>query len=272
MLLYVYFFLGIIVGYAAMITVATETTLQMRIITMTAAGIIGIIIMVFSTSLYVYSVQRKKLKEANHYKEQCIEDLIRQYKQITMKNEELQRQRHDQNAHLNILRKIAESGDLDEFCKYVDELGEKHRNVDYISTGNVIGDAILNEWAEAAGKQGIRFNVAGRFPEGMKIIASDLSSLLSNGVKNACEAAAKCDEEKSVEITIKTFKGKLFLKIKNSANIKLVRQGDHLTTSKTDKSVHGLGTKIMAEIVKKYDGSLDWEYDETGYVITNLEI
>ena len=136
----------------------------------------------------------------------------------------------------------------------------------------MVADAILNEQAAWAEENQITFFVTGRIPDGLRISDSDLAVLLSNGIKNACEAAAKCEEKREVLVFIKSYKSVLFLEIKNSAAAAPVQRGDFLLTSKEDKENHGIGTRNMKRVIEKYDGMLSWEYDGECSVTTKIEI
>ena len=48
----------------------------------------------------------------------------------------------------------------------------------------------------------------------------------------------------------------------NSCDTPPSTKNGELITSKENKETHGLGTKSIKKIVTKYDGELDWEYNE----------
>ena len=48
----------------------------------------------------------------------------------------------------------------------------------------------------------------------------------------------------------------------NSCDTAPDTKNGELITTKKNKEAHGLGTKSIKKIVDKYDGELDWEYDE----------
>lgn len=95
-----------------------------------------------------------------------------------------------------------------------------------------------------------------RMNQKLRVSDADLASLLSNAVKNACEAATLCEEERSVEVCVRSYKQKLFLEIRNSAIAAPTAGDGHLATTKEDVENHGIGTRNMADIVEKYEGKL----------------
>lgn len=275
--LFLYYFVcitasGIVISYAGIMATDQVMIYRYKVALYIASGVLSIIILIFGILLNAYLVQRNRLRENDMFKQKCIEEQAAQYELITHKNQQLQRFRHDQKAYILVLKNIVEKGDMLKLKQYINELGQKISDIDYIATGNLIGDAILNAQAEKAEKENITFQVIGRFSERMNISDADLASLLSNAVKNACEAAMHCGEKGFVEIRIKSYKQKLFLEIRNSALSAPVFRDGHLVTTKKDKKEHGIGTQNMEDITAKYDGKLTWKYDDSGYVTTKIEI
>lgn len=263
---------GIVNAFAGIMAADQVMVYRYKVALYMASGILSIIILVFSVLLHIFFIQRNRLREDDLFKKKCIEEQAAQYALITQKNEQLQRFRHDQQAYVLALKGIIQSGDTRQLYEYVEDIAQKVKAFDYISTGNTVGDAIINAQAEHAEAADITFQVAGRFPEYMRVSDADLAVLLSNAVKNACEAAEQCESPRSVEIMIRSYKKKLFLEIRNTAVSIPVMQKGSLITTKEDKQSHGIGTRNMADIVAKYDGKLLWEYDEAGIVTTKIEI
>lgn len=265
-------FSGIVIGYAGIMAADQVMIYRYKVALYVASGVLGIVILVFGVLLNVFFIQRNRLREDDLFKQKCIEEQTAQYALITRKNEQLQRFRHDQKAYVLALKGIMRKGDIEQLQEYVDDVDQRIKEFDYIATGNMVGDAILNAQAESAEKAGVAFHVAGRFPERMRITDADLASLLSNAVKNAYEAAAQCGKNRFVKVQIKTYRQKIFLEICNSAAAAPQFQDGHLVTTKKDRKSHGIGTQNMADITEKYDGKLTWEYDGNGHVITKIEI
>jgi len=265
------FVIGLTTGYAMMLTSEGDVVIRMQIIMLSLSGIVGLVILTFGILLHFVKRQNENLQSCNKYNEKCIEDQTRQYELITRKNYELSKLRHDQRSHLIALRDMAIRGDFEALIQYTDELSAINKKTDYISTGNIVGDAIINEWAEQAADAGIIFNVVGVFPDSISIKSTDLNCILSNVVKNAYEAALKSSSEKFIEIAIKNNNGRIFIKVTNSSDTNLIRQGKYLKTS-NNNGVHGYGTRIIVDTVKKYDGNVRWYRNNLGHVITEVDI
>jgi histidine kinase-, DNA gyrase B-, and HSP90-like ATPase len=90
----------------------------------------------------------------------------------------------------------------------------------------------------------------------------DLCSLISNLLDNAIEANCKLDMTKRrLQIEIKPYNNMLLLFISNSSNgIYLYGgNGNLLTTKTSNKNEHGIGIKRINEIVKKYNGIIEFD-------------
>lgn len=263
---------GIVIGFASGMAMDNGMIYRYKVVMQLAICVLSVGILAFGVLLNVLYEQRKKLKEDDRLKQMCIEQQAEQYAEITIKNQKLQHFRHDQKAYLLALRALIDKGDLAQLRQYTEDIKQKTNETDYIATGNMVADAILNEQAAWAEENHIAFFVTGRIPDGLKISDFDLAVLLSNGIKNACEAAAKCEEKREVFVFIKSYKRTLYLEIKNSAIAAPMQQGEYLLTSKEDEENHGIGTQNMKQVIEKYDGMLSWEHDGEYHVITNIEI
>lgn len=234
---------GVAIGVASMVAVDNGMIYRYKVAMQLAVCVLGIGMLAFSVLLNVLYEQRKKLKEDDQFKQRCIEQQAAQYEEITVKNKKLLSFRHDQKAYLLALRALIDEGDLTQLRRYTEDLEQKARDFDYIATGNLVADAIVNAQAAWAEEAAVDFFVAGR-----------------------------CAEKREVFVLIKSYKKMLFLEIRNTAIEAPRVQDGQLLTSKQDKENHGIGTQNMQQVVEKYDGTLTWEYDEEGQVTTKIEI
>ena len=58
--------------------------------------------------------------------------------------------------------------------------------------------------------------------------------------------------------------------IRNSAEDQPELEEGYLITTKKDKKNHGIGTRNMVETARKNGGDVTWDWDERGYVTTNI--
>lgn len=92
---------------------------------------------------------------------------------------------------------------------------------------------------------------------------TDLSTILNNLLDNAVESAEKSKGRKiSVSIFSKSNSMQV-LKISNSCDTAPSLENKKLLTTKSNKELHGLGISSVSKTIKKYDGLLDWVYDDS---------
>lgn len=98
----------------------------------------------------------------------------------------------------------------------------------------------------------------------------DLCSLFCNLIDNAIEASEKItdrEEERSIKISADCRSGFLILRVENRAQqVPEFRNGTCRTSKSTDKELHGLGLKLVRQIVEEYDGRM--EIKTAGHKIT----
>jgi sensor histidine kinase regulating citrate/malate metabolism len=139
-----------------------------------------------------------------------------------------------------------------------------------IKTGNEIADAVINQKYMIAKKNDIEFNVTGALGETMGINAVDLCALMSNGLDNAIEANLKIKNKnfRKINLHIKPYKDYLLIEIINSVEDGM-KDIENLQTTKKDKSKHGFGMLSMKKVVEKYEGYLQYNYENSHF---NLSI
>lgn len=74
--------------------------------------------------------------------------------------------------------------------------------------------------------------------------------------------AAKLSNRKSIDLSINRVNKFDVLTCSNSCDSKPYAIGKTLRTTKSDTCFHGLGVNSIKNIVNKYDGSFEWNYNE----------
>lgn len=183
----------------------------------------------------------------------------------SINSENLRKIRHDITKHTANAVALIESGKTDDAITLLKNTGEATETIIpryIINTGNNVVDAIISSKAALCESKGIMFSYQIEPLEDIRIDTVDLSSLLSNLMDNAIEAA-----EKTVNgyIKIEIFKYKAYYDIcvENSFMGKdsISYSGSRLLSTKPDNVMHGYGTQIVEDIARKYDGDSTWNAD-----------
>ena len=167
---------------------------------------------------------------------------------------------HDIKNHLLNINSIAASEDVE---KYIEDVYGKVDKYSFIGkTSNKMLDLILNKYTAICKNKEIKFNVE-TFSENLTFINDvDLSTLLNNLFDNAIEATEKCDE-KTIDFYLKrNDNGFHIIDLKNSCIQKPIFRNNKFLSTKKDSEYHGIGTKNIERIVKKYAGEIEWTYNE----------
>lgn len=174
-------------------------------------------------------------------------------------NEEMHAFAHDTKNHLSTIKYLADDEQVDE---YIDKIySDLNKYSASGKTDNKILDIILNKYSVLCEINKIEFYTVIKTANLNYISSSDLSSLLNNMLDNALEAARK-SKGKRIELSINRAQSFDVLTCTNSCDVRPEAENHILKTTKEDKRFHGYGTKSMRKIVKKYNGTYKWDYNE----------
>lgn len=167
---------------------------------------------------------------------------------------------HDIKNHLLNINSIADS---EEVNKYIEEVYGKVDKYSYIGrTSNKMLDLILNKYTIICKNKNIQLNIE-TFSENLSFINDvDLSTLLNNLFDNSIEAAEKCDTKEIDFVLKRNDNGCHIIDLKNSCIQKPIIKNHKLLSTKKDSNYHGIGTKNIEKTAKKYNGEIEWIYNE----------
>lgn len=183
--------------------------------------------------------------------------------------------KHDMKNYLAdieaLLREKEYPRGQEEVRRYLDGLYNSMEELEMkCRTGNPVTDVVLSRKMRESGTSGIPFECEFIYPEGMGISAFDLSIILNNALENALEASKKEKDKAHIRVESYRRENLFFMEIENyyTGMPKIDASGEYLKTTKEDKSRHGLGTKNIANSVKRYDGKLNYDYQNNIFCLT----
>ena len=222
-------------------------------------SLIGIALVCIFAVTMISNERQKKLTEQITINNRCIREQTEQYRILNEKQKELRAFRHDIKGHILAMRRMAAQGSSQELAAYLEKWAGLQEETFYISSNNIIGDAIFNFYYDKGCKEGIEVKVMGKFLQNMDVAETDLCIVLTNTVSNAYEAALKCGKGSIVTIELSQFCGKAMIVITNPVKEEPKIQGGIMATTKADKELHGLGISNTMKAPEKYDGQITWE-------------
>ncbi|MFZ7102287.1 MAG: GHKL domain-containing protein [Peptococcaceae bacterium] len=184
--------------------------------------------------------------------------------------QEVYRLNHDIHHHFGALGHLLEQNDIPRAREYLAKLtGDYSLDKQIVYAKNQLLNYIVGYTAKQAEAKGIRFTHTIDLPENAGISDSDLYSLFINIIDNAIAAAASVQDEaeRHIELACNMKNGFMHVSCKNSKANGVVFEGGRYVTTKSGDGKHGLGLSIIENIVEKYRGVMDIEYDSNSFTI-----
>ncbi len=177
--------------------------------------------------------------------------------------------RHDLKNRMEVIRSLADTGNLDELKKYLCSVQNKISDIQlYSTTGNLSIDAIINSKLTQAAQKDIEVTASIALPASLCIDEDDIVIILGNLLDNALEANEYVDLDKKIDFNFHYENGCLLLKIKNSYNQGIVIKDGSYISRKENKSLHGIGLKSVKHTVEKYKGIMEIETTQDIFCVT----
>lgn len=231
--------------------------------------LMSIIVIYFFTYICSNFQQSKKLYLLQTSYEAMEERLSVQ----TQNTQKLQKIRHDIKNHLINVKNLIDKRDVTNAQLLLSEIIGQTDNISIgisQTSGNSIIDAIVAYKATVCYNKEINIEYFLEYLPELFIDLIDISSVISNIMDNAVEAAEK-SENPHIILKILMCRKYLTIFVKNSYcdDFQPVIDNGNLITTKSDKSMHGYGMQIVNEIALKYDGDCQIQLDGS-YFITNV--
>ena len=203
------------------------------------------------------------------YQRQLIET---HYQEVENMYRQMRGWRHDYRNHIQTMKVLASSGDLEGIRSYLDRLDTDLNTVDLaVKTGNAMADAILNSKISLAKSRYIPVQVDAHIPVRLKMSELDLCCVIGNLFDNAIEASlALPPEERLIRVYMDMKGTQLYLSFTNfTAGGKREKQGGRFLTTKGEG--HGFGLVRIDAIVERLEGYLS-RNSEDGAFTTEILI
>lgn len=220
----------------------------------------------FLANIVVYVIYEKAEKNTQKLMEL---ELAHQKNEIDMqylnliekKNQSMQVMAHDYKNHFLTISSMTDSPEIKEYINGL--LGEISKLNNMGKTQNRLLDVILSKYTSICEEKNIELEID-IVTDNLSIMNNnDISSLFNNLLDNATESAEKSESKKMLIQITNVMNSYRKIAVINSCDTAPLTKNGELITTKKNKEAHGLGTKSIKKIVDKYDGELDWEYDES---------
>ena len=234
-------------------------------INITKGAVLGILAITLFIVLVILVYQKKEMNRLMLIKDKCIKEQTEQYKTAMNKERELRRFRHDYNAHMTAISGLLANEEYDKLQEYIKSMGYFREKFNLVNSGNIITDAVFNQYKELCDKENIEFEISGKLPENFNMAETDLCVLVSNLISNAYEAALKCEEDRRIiSVEIRNSDEDIFIDVSNSVNGEVVFKNGLPVTDKQDRKNHGFGVENILEVVERNGGYVEWKQLDKG--------
>lgn len=197
------------------------------------------------------------LKTEKKYQEQYVDNAKLQY-------ETIRKIKHDIKNQYLVIHDLIKSGKIDDAKEYIENCSD---NLQYsaplIETDSLIANAVINSKLAMASSMGIQTSCLS-VRDLTRIDHIDLCNLLCNMLDNAITACLQLDENmnKSISIDIRKENEFYTFLVTNTIDKSVLESNPTLISTKNNNGEHGIGTKILSDISKKYKGRIDYFEEE----------
>lgn len=221
------------------------------------------IILFLVLMLYIYQLGYSKEENIRLLEEQKIYELERtEFNSLSETTERLRKMKHDMQIYVDAINVLAKDKKWDELIAYTEQYHNTLATTQSaIATGNIAIDCILTAKLDYAEKHGIKTEYYIMAPENFPLDSVELSSILGNIWNNSIEAGERLiisdpTEHPYIYFYIKPYQNMILIHIENNYDgvIKGSIDGDILSVKQGKE--HGLGIRLVKELVEKADGVL----------------
>lgn len=223
---------------------------------------IAIIFLVLNILLYILLSQISKLQKKN-YSLMLLSEIEKheekKYQESLSLWTDAQKIRHDFKNHMIAISTMLECGKSEECKNYINEYFLTLQNTKKFSqSGNSVLDYLID--SKLSDLENTQIIITGSVGNLSDIQDIDLASLMGNILDNAIEAQNKI-KNKYIELSFSTHNNTRIIICKNAIEKSVLKYNKTLQSTKKG-SGHGYGSKIIAEIVKKYNGIVHYFEEE----------
>lgn len=247
----------------------------------------------FAAGFYLFALDRIYLeqKKSSQYHAR-----IAAYQMLEEQYSQMERLRHDMKNHVIALMGLLENGEWEKMGDYLESMRDSGGfGKAEEATGNRAVDALLHQKRQEAERRKIRWECDVQMPKPCCINEFDMCILFGNILDNAVEACERLrcrrplqedgDEEgeRFIHIRARSVKKCFLLEVRNSvrpeeeyengksSQLSRGNMGERAVQGKGDAGRrHGIGLINIKDMVKRYDGVMNTEFQDGVFTISVL--
>ncbi len=213
-------------------------------------------------AVIMYSMTNRIIKNKAENYEKLITAQYDYYTQLSRSYLEIRRFKHDYKNMQIGLKKLLSDNKTKEALAMLATMDEQPDNHIRFNTGNSIVDALLSDKLKAAEENHIVIVFEGTVPVNA-VENVDLCVIFGNALDNAMEACEKIHSPSEIHILSKCSGSFALIEISNPVSEKVEIHNILPETTKPDSDIHGFGLYSIQQVIKKYDGTIKCECDDS---------
>ncbi len=234
-----------------------------------------IFMLIFSLFIFMLmlsgEIEKERMKlNISELSNELLEEKYSLVSDIYSKNAKLY---HDLNKHLNVLYQLLESGKTESAKNYIEKISEPMKQLsEKIWTGVDIIDIIINSELDKMNRYGIKADINVEFPQKTNLLPNDMCTILANLLDNSIEAIRRLENPEMISFTMRVVNQLLLIKVENRCTDQDTAFSYFPETTKKNKNLHGWGMRSVEEIVKKYNGKMQWKQENGTFEVMILMV
>lgn len=244
-----------------------------RVVITLLAGVLCVFVMVLVSVFVIYAMCKEQSAVITLRAEKQRLQSEREMSNITESAlEDLRCIRHDLKNQYAYIQILLESGRNEDALSYLRQLSANVLpQLSDVDCGNQSINTILNMEVSKAKKEQITVDHQLAVPPVLPFADEDLRAIIANLMDNAIEECVRLRERgrDHVRLRVEMFikRSYLFIVCRNTTDKQeLRRQQGGLLTTKTDKELHGYGTRIIQKMSEKYNGYAEYSLEDGEFV------
>ena len=251
----------LVLGVVYILTNKNEILHKLDYIILVLFGVV--LLITASTVALIFRLEKKSKEEiVTQLKLQQIELELKLNEDMINITDRLRKLRHDMNNHIGLMKNLVQTKQYDELEEYINQVYEDVGVAnELVITGNKTLAVLLNAKKSLAKAKNIDFTsmIA---TQDINMKNKDICTLLGNILDNAIEAAEKSGAKKYIQLMIQKTEEGCVISCENSLGTKPIINKDKFVSRKENSFIHGIGTENIKDIVEKYKGEINIDYDD----------
>ena len=236
----------------------------------TISTVIAVVLLILANIFTIYFIDKILSSEMKIQKLKATENMLKlqsiRYKEIISSQKEISKIKHDMNNYLISLSGYILSGNTETALNKINEKVLTIAEHNYYKCNNYCLETLINSKFKAISQQNIIFDFKTNIPEKINVDETDLCIIVGNLLDNAREACEKIDklENKRIKLYI-LVKGNYISIYQSNTISKMHQPNKDFSTQKNNKLYHGFGIENIKQIVKKYNGTSNFKFNDSEF-------